>query len=286
MNFIKREGFALFFYWLQEFLHPRAAASHRGGQPKILVEKPTGATYCYRALPAGKISHFIIENHGFVWYNPKRFIFEQTGRKEGAAVASEKKKEDQEEKQLTWQQTIVLYLHDWAYLLMMILIVFLLVFRVIVVSGSSMFSTLWDGDYLLLLSNTFYHEPEHGDVVVISKETFDNGSPIVKRVIATEGQTVDIDFENGIVYVDDVALKEDYINNLTLNEEGMYFPLTVADDCIFVLGDNRLVSRDSRDPSIGQVHEREVLGKALFLMVPGTSKGELPRDWSRIGVIK
>ena len=195
------------------------------------------------------------------------------------------KKEKQEDKKLTWQQTVVLYLHDWIFLLMGVLIVFLLVFRVIVVSGDSMYRTLWDGDYLLLLSNTFYHEPEHGDIIVISKERFNNGAPIVKRVIATEGQTVDIDFEKGIVYVDDIPLQEDYINNLTTTPEGMHFPLTVADNHIFVLGDNRLVSRDSRDPVIGQIDRREVLGRALVLMAPGTSHGQYPRDWSRIGAV-
>ena len=122
-----------------------------------------------------------------------------------------------------------------------------------------MYSTLLDGDYLLLLGNVFYQEPEFGDIVVISKKSFDNGSPIVKRVIATEGQTVDIDFENGIVYVDDVALNEPYINSLTTMNEGNRFPLVVEDNCIFVLGDNRGVSRDSRDPVIGQVDKREIL---------------------------
>ena len=202
-------------------------------------------------------------------------------------MASEKKKNKKEqEKKLTWQETVVVYLHDWVCLLMLVLLVFLLMFRVIVVSGSSMYDTLWDGDYILLLSNILYQEPEVGDIVVISKESFDNGSPIVKRVIAKEGQTVDLDLENGLVYVDGVALDEPYIHNPTVQSWGTVFPLTVADNCIFVLGDNRAVSRDSRDPVIGQVDEREVLGKALVLMVPGTSKGELPRDWSRIGVIK
>ena len=154
------------------------------------------------------------------------------------------------------------------------------------VSGDSMYSTLMDGDYLLLLGNLFYQEPEHGDIVVISKKSFDNGSPIVKRVIATEGQTVDIDFENAVVYVDGIALEEPYINSPTTFNEGTVFPLTVAEDCIFVLGDNRGVSRDSRDPVIGQVDKREVLGKAIFLMIPGTSHGDLPQDMSRIGVIQ
>ena len=199
---------------------------------------------------------------------------------------AEPKKTSKEASKLTWKQNVVLYLHDLVYLLMGLMIVFLLMFRLIVVSGDSMYSTLLDGDYLLLLGNVFYQEPDNGDIVVISKKAFDNGSPIVKRVIATEGQKVDIDFENGIVYVDDVPLDEPYINSLTTMNEGNSFPLTVENDCIFVLGDNRGVSRDSRDPIIGQVDKREILGKAIFLMVPGTSHGNLPRDTGRIGVIK
>ena len=201
-------------------------------------------------------------------------------------MASKEEKKEKREKKLGWKKSLVLYLHDWIYLLMIILIAFLLLFRVIVVNGDSMKMTLLDGDYLLLLSNTFYHDPEYGDIVVISKESFDNGSPIVKRVIATEGQSVDIDFENGIVYVDGAALEEDYINNLTTVEEGVLFPLTVKDGCIFVLGDNRVVSKDSRSPEIGQIDKREVLGKAIYLMIPGTDGGEVARDNSRIGVIK
>ena len=184
-----------------------------------------------------------------------------------------------------WKKSVIGYLHDLVYMLMAILLVFLLFFRVIVVSGDSMYSTLLDGDYLLLLGNLFYQEPERGDIVVISKNSFDNGKPIVKRVIATEGQSVDIDFENAVVYVDGVALQEPYINSPTTFNEGTVFPLTVAENCIFVLGDNRGVSRDSRDPVIGQIDRREVLGKAIFLMLPGTSHGNLTRDTGRIGVI-
>ena len=191
-----------------------------------------------------------------------------------------------EEKKLDWRQNTLLYIHDLIYLLAGIMIVFLIFFRMIVVSGSSMYATLYDGDYLLLLSNVFYHNQEQGDIVVISKETFDNGKPIVKRVIATEGQTVDIDFENGIVYVDGIALEEDYINSLTTVDEGMQFPLVVEEGCIFVLGDNRGVSMDSRNPDIGLIDTREVLGKAIFLMFPGDHGGYEVRDFKRIGAIK
>ena len=189
------------------------------------------------------------------------------------------------EKKLDWKKSAVLYLHDLVYMLVFIVIAFLLVFRVIIVSGDSMKMTLLDGDYLLLLSNTLYHEPQKGDIVVISKESFDNGSPIVKRVIATEGQIVDFDFQQGIVYVDGLPLEEGYINNLTVNNEGMLFPLVVDEDCIFVLGDNRQVSKDSRHPDIGQIDKREVLGKALYLIYPGTDKGKAPRDFDRMGAV-
>ena len=195
-------------------------------------------------------------------------------------MASDKEKEPR-----NWKQSVLLYVHDLMCMLLVVMLLFLVVFRVILVTGDSMFTTLWDGDYLLLVSELFCGAPEPGDIVVISKQSFDNGSPIVKRVIATEGQTVDIDFESGTVYVDGKALREPYIHNETTNEEGTVFPLTVAENCIFVLGDNRAVSLDSRSPQIGQIDRREVLGRALFLMIPGTHHGQLLPDYSRIGAV-
>lgn len=196
------------------------------------------------------------------------------------------KKESQEKEKLGWKKNLVLYLHDLIYMLIAILLVFLLLFRVIVVSGDSMYQTLWDGDYLLLLSNLFYHEPKQGDIVVISKKTFDDGTPIVKRVIATEGQTVDIDFLNGVVYVDDVPLTEPYTNSPTYDTSGTQFPLTVDENCIFVLGDNRGVSKDSRSWEIGQIDKREVLGKALYRFLPGTNHNLEARDFGRVGKVQ
>lgn len=197
-----------------------------------------------------------------------------------------KKKKDQKEEKLGWKKNLALYLHDLVYMLISILVVFLLLFRVIVVSGNSMYSTLWDGDYLLLLSNLVYREPQNGDIVVISKQDFEDGAPIVKRVIATEGQMVDIDFINGVVYVDDEPLDEPYTNNPTTNSSGTEFPLIVDKNCIFVLGDNRAVSKDSRSSDIGQIDKREVLGKALYLFLPGTDHGTQPRNQQRIGAVK
>jgi len=199
---------------------------------------------------------------------------------------AEQNKTSKEMTNLSWKQNVVMYLHDLVYLLMALMIVFLLIFRLIVVSGDSMYSTLIDGDYMLLLSNVFYREPEIGDIVVISKEAFDDGKPIVKRVIAKEGQIVDIDFQQGIVYVDGLPLNEDYISSPTTVYEGVDFPVIVEEGCIFVLGDNRGVSKDSRNPQIGFVDKREVLGKAIFLFLPGTDHGMSTRDFSRIGAIR
>ena len=177
------------------------------------------------------------------------------------------------------------YLHDLIYILAVVLLLCLLCFRVVVVSGSSMYDTLLDGDYLLLISNAFYQNPRQGDIVVASKDSFDNGAPIVKRVIATEGQTVDIDFGTGIVYVVGVALEEDYTYTMTNLDEGTSFPQVVEKGHVFLMGDNRNKSKDSRSPEIGQVDEREILGKAIFLFMPGTNKGNDTFDFSRIGVL-
>ena len=192
-------------------------------------------------------------------------------------------KAEKPEEQMDWKKSVVLYLHDVIYLLTVILIVFLLIFRVIVVSGSSMRSTLVDGDYLLLFGNLLYGDPEYGDIVVISKESFDDGKPLVKRVIAAQGQIVDIDFDSGIVFVDGQALDEPYINTPTNLPEGVSFPLLVEDNCYFVMGDNRNNSRDSSNPEIGQIDRREILGKAFFLMFPGTDKNTVSRDLNRMG---
>ena len=177
------------------------------------------------------------------------------------------------------------YLHDIVYILGLILLLFTFCMRVVIVSGSSMFSTLVDGDYLLLINNPLCGEFEQGDIVVASMDRFRGGEAIVKRVIATEGQTVDIDFRSGTVYVDGTALQEDYIYTSTHLSEGVEFPLVVDEGCVFLMGDNRMDSRDSRAPEIGQVDTREVLGQAVFLMLPGTGRGEytVERDFGRIG---
>jgi len=195
----------------------------------------------------------------------------------------EKKKEEP----VTWQKSLLLYLHDLIHLLAVVMIVFMLLFRIVIVSGSSMYSTLWNGDWLLVTGSVLYQEPKAGDIIVASKDSFNDGEPIIKRVIATEGQTVDIDFEAGVVYVDGKALEEDYTYTPTNVQEGIVFPVTIADGCIFAMGDNRNGSKDSRHPDIGMIDTREILGRAVFLMFPGMGEdgNEAPRDFDRIGVL-
>ena len=184
----------------------------------------------------------------------------------------------------SWQKSVLTYLHDLVYMLAAIMLIFLLLFRMVIVSGSSMYDTLRDGDWLILISNVFYQEPEYGDIIVASKDYYNDGEAIVKRVIATEGQIVDIDFNAGIVYVDGVALDEPYTYTPTNIHEGLTFPLLVRENCIFAMGDNRNESKDSRHPDIGLIDKREILGKAIVLLLPG-SEEFTGRDFNRIGAL-
>ena len=185
----------------------------------------------------------------------------------------------------SWQKNILSYLHDLVFGLVGILLIFMFLFRMVVVSGPSMKQTLQDGDRLILLSNVLYKNPKYGDIVVASKDSFKDGEPIIKRVIATEGQKVNIDFEKGIVYVNDIPLEEPYTNTPTNLIEGTEFPLIVEEGCVFVLGDNRNDSLDSRSFEIGQIDKRELLGKAIFLAIPGIDEVTGKRDLDRIGVL-
>ena len=180
--------------------------------------------------------------------------------------------------------SLLLEIFDWVdsvvFSVIFMVLIFTLVFRIVTIKGDSMLDTVVDGDKVII-SNAFY-TPKQGDMVVISRDYFnklgqpiDGSEPIIKRVIATEGQKVNIDFESGIVYVDDVPLDEPYTKNPTTRKEDVQFPLTVEEDCLFVLGDNRAVSKDSRDSSIGLVNERYVLGKVILRVFPFDSFGGL-----------
>ncbi|MBR3817613.1 MAG: signal peptidase I [Clostridia bacterium] len=147
-------------------------------------------------------------------------------------------------------------------------VVFIFAFRTVGVVGSSMYPTLKNSDRIILTAS--YGEPEYGDIVVTCQPSKSPLIPdvLVKRVIATEGQTVDIDFVNGIVYVDDTALDEPYINEKTHDRESFDKPVTVPEGYVFVMGDNRNESTDSRDNRVGFIREEYILGEALFRIAP------------------
>ena len=180
-------------------------------------------------------------------------------------------------------------LFEWAQALVCSVLAAVLVsafgVRVVGVSGGSMRNTLQNGDLLLVVNGALCGRYEAGDVVIAAKASFENGEPIVKRVIATEGQTVDVDFNRGVVYVDGAELEEPYIREATHLDLGMEFPLTVPEGCVFLMGDNRNESRDSREPSLGAVDTRCLIGRAVFLLLPGRTAGRNMREWSRIGTL-
>lgn len=175
---------------------------------------------------------------------------------------------------------------DAIYIIALLLTLYMLFFRVVVVVGPSMYDTLIHGDRVVLLSSLVYNDPKPGDIVVCSKESFEDGNCFVKRVIATEGQEVNIDFNTGVVYVDKEPIMEDYLYSQTFRDEGTKFPLVVAPGYVFVMGDNRQNSLDSRSPKIGQVDKRQIVGKALFILFPGDDEGRENLDLSRIGPVE
>lgn len=173
-------------------------------------------------------------------------------------------KENQKEKNM-WLD-VYNTLSDVVVCLVFVTVLFVFAIRLVGVVGDSMYPTLHNGDKLTLLSN-FLYEPEVGDIVVLQALTYDD-DPIVKRIIADEGQTIDINFSTGEVTVDGIILDEPYINTPTTRAEGTEFPITVPENCIFVMGDNREHSTDSRYPDIGCIDKRYILGKALQIVLP------------------
>lgn len=170
-----------------------------------------------------------------------------------------------EKSQQTFKDKVLINIYDMASVisvaLVAIMLIFTFVFRIVGVVGTSMVPTLQDNDWLLV--SAYDSNPQYGQVVIVTQPNwFDE--PIVKRIIATENQVVDINFETGDVSVDGKVLDEPYINNRTLNNEGVQFPVTVPENHIFVMGDNRQGSTDSRSEKIGFIHEDYILGVVKY----------------------
>ncbi len=148
----------------------------------------------------------------------------------------------------------------------MIVLVFTFVFRLVGVSGYSMTNTLDDGDWLLTVQKESY---DYGDIVVITQPNYFN-EPLIKRVVAKGGDTVDIDFATCTVYVNNEAIEEPYLKESYILKklDDIPFPYTVPEGQLFCLGDNRNGSTDSRSNLIGSFDERYILGKAVVRIMP------------------
>ena len=151
----------------------------------------------------------------------------------------------------------------------LLLIVMFLALRLVIgfsfVTGDSMEPTLHEGQRLVL--RQIGYEPQYGDIVVVDR-TQDGEEPLVKRVIGKAGDVIYIDFNTHEVWRNDELLDEPYINEPTALSGDLTFPTRVPEGCVFVMGDNRNHSLDSRDSSVGMVDERRVMGEAVFRIYP------------------
>ncbi len=204
---------------------------------------------------------------------------------DGSAKSSDVTEVKSEKKKSTFVSDLFEWLDVFVKAIIVVVILFTAVFKIATIDGDSMQNTVFEGEKVII-SNIFY-SPKQGDIVVVSrnyKNSADcyerNSAPIIKRVIATEGQTVDIDFEKGIVYVDGNALDEPYAKTPTNLHYDVEFPITVDENCVFLLGDNRNDSLDSRatwigDDGTGLVDKRYILGKVLTRIYPFNKIGSL-----------
>lgn len=204
-----------------------------------------------------------------------------SGRREapGAGMAPRPGTPEAEERE-DWRESLL----DWLQLLAVVLVVivgmFTFVVSIVGVDGSSMYPTLHDRD--LMLVQRIAYTPRQGDVVVLRKDNTFDDQALVKRIIATGGQTVYIDYEANTITVDGQVLEEPYLNyeydptygsdymaeRIDLDGQYVNQAFTVPEGCVFVCGDNRNHSSDSRVAALGMVDERYVIGRVLAVFFP------------------
>lgn len=184
--------------------------------------------------------------------------------------------ENKEELIVSKKSSIKKELLDWivsiAVALAIALFIRQFIFTFVKVDGPSMLPTLEHNDMLYV--NRFMYTPEVGDIIIFRPPNSPS-TPYVKRVIAVEGQTVDIDAKTHTVYVDGVAIEEDYINAPLASAGTTKYPYTVEEDHVFVLGDNRNNSNDSRNASVGTIPKKNIIGKVLFRLLPVSDFGSV-----------
>lgn len=207
----------------------------------------------------------------------ERMEIEEQQLQEEQTPEETKETEETEKTEEQKDNSLIGFMYSWARelvgCLLVVVLIFTLVVRIIAVDGDSMLPTLHDQERVLLLSSNLYTEPENGDIVVAYSSGLQK--PLVKRVIATEGQTVDIDFAAHEVWVDGELLDEPYIAAPTAAYADVSFPQTVPEGHVFVMGDNRNNSRDSRDSAVGMVDTRCILGKVLLRISPWEKAGKI-----------
>lgn len=177
-----------------------------------------------------------------------------------------------DQKQREKNTAVLEWFDSLIFALALVLLVLLFVVRTINVDGSSMEPTLQDGQQLL--ARSLFYKPERGDIVVIDGY-ISYGKPLIKRVIGVGGDTIDINFETGDVMVNGIVQEEPYISAPTLNQYDVSFPLTVPEGKLFLMGDNRPHSKDSRDSEIGFIDERDIQGKVFFRLFPISVFGQI-----------
>ena len=166
-----------------------------------------------------------------------------------------------------WKQFYTAYyplLRDMCAVFLVCLVLFGVVFNIHTVSGSSMEPTFDSGT--IIIGNHIAPDLERGNIVVCKPSNYDK--IIIKRIIGVPGDVIDIDYENGVVYRNGVALEEDYVKAPTRADLGLELPITVEDDCYFVMGDNRNNSEDSRFAEVKNVKKKYIEGKLWFQTAP------------------